>query len=127
VPHAEHMNANQTPYSSPNAANGPKQLRRSQTDRKISGVCGGIAEYLNVDANLVRLLVVIGTIVTGGGLAIAYLVALVIMPDSPPAPVWHQATGQQAPGNGQGPGYPQEPGYTAAPPPASPGTDKPTA
>jgi phage shock protein PspC (stress-responsive transcriptional regulator) len=135
--HAEHMNPNQTPYSSQNANAGPKQLRRSKTDRKISGVCGGIAEYLDVDANLVRLLVVIGTIITGGGLAIAYLVALVIMPEGPATPVWNQAANPQAPAGyapGNSPAYQQTPQPQSQPqtPPASgtpgePGADKPGA
>ena len=48
-----------------------RQLRRSQTDRKISGVCGGIAEYLNVDPTLVRLAAVVLAVITGGAFIIA--------------------------------------------------------
>lgn len=36
-----------------------KKLYRSRKDRKIAGVCGGIAEYFNIDSTLVRLLAVI--------------------------------------------------------------------
>ena len=82
-----------------------RELRRSQTDRKISGVCGGIADYLNVDPNLVRLAVIGLTIITGGAFALAYLIAIVVMPDSPrPAPVWNYPTDQPGgypPPNGQ--------------------------
>jgi phage shock protein C len=75
-----------------------RQLRRSQTDRKISGVCGGIAEYLNVDPTLVRLAAVALAIITGGAFIIAYIVAMIVMPQSaPPAPVWHSA-GSDRPG-----------------------------
>jgi phage shock protein C len=42
----------------------PYRLHRSQTDRKISGVCGGIAEYLNVESWMVRILFVIGLAAT---------------------------------------------------------------
>jgi phage shock protein C len=105
--HAGHMTQNQPPYGSQGPGTGPKQLRRSQTDRKISGVCGGIAEYLDVDANLVRILVVIGTIVTGGGLALAYLVALVIMPDGSAPPMWK--SGYQPPAGTPAPPYAQGP------------------
>ncbi len=36
--------------------NNVKKLTRSTTDRKIAGVCGGLAEYLNIDATVVRIL-----------------------------------------------------------------------
>ena len=88
-----------------------RQLRRSQTDRKISGVCGGIAEYLNVDPTLVRLAAVALAIITGGAFIIAYIVAMVVMPQSaPPAPVWHAAgsdhRGYSGPTGSSFPGYP---------------------
>jgi phage shock protein C len=58
----------------------PKRLARSRDDRWLSGVCGGVANYLGVDANLVRLLVVLGTIFGFGSLLVAYIVAWVLMP-----------------------------------------------
>ena len=67
---------------------GPKQLRRSRTDRYIGGVCGGVASYLNMDATLVRILTVLITLFTGVPV-ILYLVALFLMPEEdvvPPAP-----------------------------------------
>ncbi len=57
-----------------------RRLTRSNTDSMVSGVCGGVAEYLGVDANLIRLLVVIGTIFGFGSLAVVYVVAWVLMP-----------------------------------------------
>jgi phage shock protein PspC (stress-responsive transcriptional regulator) len=66
-----------------------RRLTRSRSDRKIGGVCGGLADYLSVDATVVRLLWVVLTIFPGafvlGG--VAYLVAWFIMPESPSAPV----------------------------------------
>jgi phage shock protein C len=59
---------------------GPKRLVRSRDDRWLSGVCGGVAKYLGVDANLVRLLVVLGTIFGLGSLLVAYVVAWILMP-----------------------------------------------
>ncbi len=59
-----------------------KRLTRSMTDRKISGICGGLAEFFGVDATAIRLLWVILSIFFGaviGGL-IAYLVAWLIIP-----------------------------------------------
>jgi phage shock protein PspC (stress-responsive transcriptional regulator) len=57
-----------------------KTLRRSTTNRVIGGVCGGIAEYFNVDPVLIRLIFVILAIFGGAGI-IAYIVALIIMPE----------------------------------------------
>ncbi|GAB2754760.1 PspC domain-containing protein [Nocardioides pakistanensis] len=65
----------------PPAAPRPKRLVRSRDDRWIAGVCGGIAAYLGVDANLVRLVVVLGTLLGFGSFAIAYLVAWILMPE----------------------------------------------
>lgn len=69
------------PTTPPPAATPPKRLVRSRDDRWISGVCGGIAAYLGVDANLVRLVVVLGTLLGFGSFAIAYLVAWILMPE----------------------------------------------
>lgn len=61
-----------------------KRLYRSRTKRMIAGVCGGIAEYFNLDETLVRLGVAFVTAVTGviPGL-IFYFIAAVIMPENP--------------------------------------------
>ncbi len=61
--------------------NGPK-LVRSSDDAWLGGVCGGIAQYVGVDPNLVRLLVVIGAFFSFGTLAIAYIAAWVLMPEA---------------------------------------------
>jgi phage shock protein C len=58
----------------------PRRLVRSRDDRWVSGVCGGVADYLGVDANLVRLLVVLGTVLGVGSLLLVYVVAWVLMP-----------------------------------------------
>ena len=57
----------------------PRRLTLSVTDKKIAGVCGGIAEYFNIDPTLVRVLTVILALVFGGGF-LAYLLAWVIIP-----------------------------------------------
>ncbi len=62
------------------------QLRRSRNDRVIAGVCGGIARHLGVDPVLLRVLVVVLTVFTGGAFLLAYLVAWLIIPDDPPYP-----------------------------------------
>jgi phage shock protein C len=57
-----------------------RRLVRSRDDRWLSGVCGGVAEYAGIDANLVRLLVVLGTIFGLGCLLLVYVVAWVLIP-----------------------------------------------
>jgi len=59
-----------------------KKLYRSKSDRFISGVCGGIAKYFNIDSNLVRVLFVIISF-TGGVGIILYIAALIILPENP--------------------------------------------
>lgn len=56
----------------------PKRLFRSSANRMISGVCGGIAEYLNVDPTIIRLLWVIFSIFGVG--ILVYIAAAIIMP-----------------------------------------------
>lgn len=57
-----------------------KRLFRSKTDRQVAGVCGGLAEYLNVDSTLVRIVFVLATLMGGPGL-IAYIVLAIVMPE----------------------------------------------
>jgi phage shock protein C len=67
------------------ADTGRRRLTRSVVDRKLAGICGGIAEYLAVDSTAVRVAWIVLTIVPGAvvlGL-VAYLVAWFIMPASP--------------------------------------------
>lgn len=59
-----------------------KKLYRSRKDSKIAGVCGGIAEYFNVDPTIIRLLAVL-TIFFGGGGIVAYIIAWIIVPLEP--------------------------------------------
>ena len=59
-----------------------KKLYRSNTDRKLSGVCGGFAEYFDLDPTIIRLLFIFLTLFGGGGLLI-YLICAVVIPKSP--------------------------------------------
>ena len=58
-----------------------KKLCKSATNRKLAGVCGGIAEYLNVDPTVVRLIWVAVTLLGGAGL-LAYIAAAILMPEA---------------------------------------------
>ena len=59
-----------------------KQLTLSVSNKKLAGVCGGLAEYLDVDATVVRLIWVALSVVPGGfvGGAVAYALAWIIIP-----------------------------------------------
>ncbi len=59
-----------------------KKLYRSVSDRKLAGVCAGIAEYFNIDATLVRLGWAFGTLFAGIGI-LAYIIAAIIVPNKP--------------------------------------------
>jgi phage shock protein C len=56
-----------------------KKLYLSETDKKIGGVCGGIAEYFDVDSTLIRLAWVLLILFGGSGLLL-YLIAWIIIP-----------------------------------------------
>jgi phage shock protein PspC (stress-responsive transcriptional regulator) len=60
-----------------------KRLYLSRTDKKIFGVCGGIAHYLGVDSTVVRLSMVLITLVFAGFPLLFYIAAWLIMPNEP--------------------------------------------
>ncbi len=58
-----------------------KKLYRSMTDKRLSGVCGGIAEYFELDSTLIRLLWVVLTLFSAAFPGIlAYIICALIMP-----------------------------------------------
>ncbi len=59
-----------------------RKLYRINEGKKIAGVCGGIAEYLNIDVTVVRLLWVLVCLMGGFGI-LAYLAAALIIPEKP--------------------------------------------
>ena len=61
-----------------------KKLYKSSSNKKLCGVCGGIAEYFGVDPTLIRLLWVFGTLFVGAGI-VAYIISAIIIPDQPQA------------------------------------------
>ena len=58
-----------------------KRLEKSAYNKKLDGVCAGIAQYLDIDPTVIRLAVVLFTLAGGGGLVL-YLIAALIMPRS---------------------------------------------
>jgi len=55
-------------------------LHASETDKKIAGICGGIGESVNVDANIIRLIWVFGTFMTAGTGLLIYIALAIILP-----------------------------------------------
>jgi len=59
-----------------------KRLYRSETDKKLAGICGGIGEYMDADPTIVRLIIIVLAVVTGIiPMIIAYLIAWWIVPN----------------------------------------------
>jgi phage shock protein C len=83
------VTASGEPYSA------PRRLERSMRDKKIAGVCAGVAHYFGVDVTLVRLIWVVLVFIPPSIGLIAYIVAWIVMPKGPdgivpvqqPAPV----------------------------------------
>lgn len=61
---------------------GNKRLYRSRTDKQISGICGGVADYLGVDPTIVRIVWLLLTLAGGPGL-ILYIVMAFVVPEEP--------------------------------------------
>ncbi len=59
-----------------------KRLYRSRTDRKIWGVCAGLANYFGVDPTLIRVIAVVSIFFSGAGI-IAYIIMAILVPLEP--------------------------------------------
>jgi phage shock protein PspC (stress-responsive transcriptional regulator) len=57
-----------------------KKLYRSRTDRKIWGICGGLAKYLDMDPTVVRIIAIVSIFISGIGI-IAYIVMRIMVPE----------------------------------------------
>ena len=79
------METNQTTPAAPGPLSTVRStitLRRSRTDRMVAGVCGGAAAALGVEANLLRLGLVLLTVFGVGLGAVAYLAAWILVPET---------------------------------------------
>ena len=63
-----------------NSGNRTKVLARSRKGRMVAGVCAGVADYFGIDVALVRVIVAVVSVITGGAGVLAYLAAWVIIP-----------------------------------------------
>ena len=59
-----------------------RKLYRSRTNRQVAGVCGGLAQYFNLDATLIRVVFVVLAVLGGSGLVL-YLALWIIVPNEP--------------------------------------------
>jgi phage shock protein PspC (stress-responsive transcriptional regulator) len=59
-----------------------KKLYRSKTDKKLCGVCGGLAEYFGIDSTIIRLILVLAVVCAGVGV-LAYFIAALVIPEQP--------------------------------------------
>ena len=59
-----------------------KRLYKSNRNKMIDGVCGGIAEYFDIDPTLIRLAVVVLTCIGFSGI-LAYIIAMIVIPRNP--------------------------------------------
>jgi phage shock protein C len=64
-----------------NSGNGTKTLVRSRKGRMVAGICAGVAEYFGWDVTLVRVIVAVIAVLTGGAGVLAYLAAWAIIPE----------------------------------------------
>jgi phage shock protein C len=70
-----------------------QKLYRSSTDKIFTGVCGGLAEYLRLDANVLRLIWALVVVFTGFAPGVlVYIIAVLIMPEKPTAVTNHEKT-----------------------------------
>ena len=60
-----------------------KRLYRSKKDRKIAGVCGGIAEYFDIDSTIVRIIALVLILVGIAPAVLAYLLLWIVVPENP--------------------------------------------
>jgi phage shock protein PspC (stress-responsive transcriptional regulator) len=72
----------QPPLAEPPAARPAFRLRRSRTDRMLAGVCGGLAESLNVDPALIRVGMVALTVIGAGVPVVVYAAVWLIAPET---------------------------------------------
>ncbi len=58
----------------------PKRLYKSQTNKIIAGVCGGLAKYIGMDATVFRIIFILATLLTLGIFASLYLILVAFIP-----------------------------------------------
>ena len=78
--------ATSAPGATAEYGGGKKRLARSSTDKKIAGVCGGLADYFDLDPTIIRVCWLLAVLFAGTGI-LAYLVLWIVLPVAPTAMV----------------------------------------
>ncbi|MDQ1911905.1 PspC domain-containing protein [Paenibacillus sp. GD4] len=87
------------------------KLYRSRVDRKLTGLCGGLAEVMNIDSTLLRVIVVGATILSSGAVIPFYLLTALVVPKEPWNGIGAGPYGSAYGGGPAGPGSPGGPGF----------------
>ena len=66
-----------------------KKLYRSESDKKLCGVCGGIAEYFEIDSTVIRLLWLAASLFIGSGI-LCYIICALVMPIKKDDPIEYE-------------------------------------
>jgi phage shock protein PspC (stress-responsive transcriptional regulator) len=82
----EQSSQDQTVHTESSSNEQPKMkvLRRSMTDKKLFGICGGAGEYFDIDPTIIRIIYVIFTLLSGGAGILIYLLMYLIIPEGQP-------------------------------------------
>lgn len=62
-----------------------RKLYRSVEDRRIGGVCGGLAEFLDIDVTIIRI-IFLGALILAGSGGLLYLIIWIVAPEKPDSP-----------------------------------------
>lgn len=81
----------ETPPGFSPATGGKKRLMRSSTDKKIAGVCAGLADYFDLDPTIIRVVWVLAVLCAGTGL-LAYAILWIVLPLAPAGVIPTSAT-----------------------------------
>jgi phage shock protein C len=84
TPHEDRLTSIADTHRERHAMAETRKLYRSRSNRQVAGVCGGLAEYFNMDATLIRILFVVLAVLGGSGLVL-YLAMWIIVPNEPSA------------------------------------------
>ena len=95
-----------------------RRLYRSRRDSVLGGVCGGVADYLDIDPSIVRIIWAVLALVTGGLFLVLYIVMWIVVPEGPSAATAAHAGAEGASGAGAPPGEQPESTPTEASAPA---------
>lgn len=81
---AQHAGQESSPPPSEATPRSEHRVHRSVSDRKLFGVCGGIAEYFEIDSTIIRILFIVSAVMSFGVALVAYVVLAILLPKEQP-------------------------------------------